>query len=251
MQILGVIPARYASSRLPAKALKNIAGKTMIRRVYEQASKAKTFAKVLVATDHQEIYDEVKSFGGEVMMTAAHHNNGTERCKEVVETLSDKFDYVVNIQGDEPFIQPEQLETVCSILDGNTQLATLVAKIKKSEQLFINSIMKVVFDKNYNALYFSRECIPHLRDVPKEEWIEKGTFYKHVAIYAYRTDILNEIAGLPLSPLEKSESLEQLRWLENGYQIKLGITDLESMSVDTPDDLEKARKFAIDNNLTK
>ncbi len=245
MRILGVIPARYASSRLPAKALKIIAGKTMIQRVYEQANKAKKISDVAIATDHSSIYNTAKDFGcKKVLMTSANHKNGTERCNEVIHLLNTEYDYVVNIQGDEPFVQPEQLDLLCSLLNGKTELATLVAPITEEAALFSNSVMKVVFDKNNEALYFSRECVPHLRDVPKQEWIAKGTFYKHVAIYAYRTDILNEIADLPVTPLEKSESLEQLRWLENGYRMKIGITDFESMSVDTPNDLEKAIKFA-------
>lgn len=250
MSILGVIPARYASSRLPAKALKDINGKPMIQRVYEQAKKTKGLSEVVIATDHELIYDTAKAFGCKMtMMTSEHHKNGTERCEEVITHLADEYDYVVNIQGDEPFIYPEQLDMLCDLLDGKTELATLVTPVKTTQSLFSNSIMKVVFNKANEALYFSRECIPHLRDVPREKWIEKGEFYKHVCIYAYRTDILHKVAGLSISPLEKSESLEQLRWLENGYRIKIGITTLESMSVDTAEDLERARAYASANNL--
>ena len=245
MRILGIIPARYASSRLPAKALRDIAGKPMIQRVYEQSKKAKKINEVVIATDHNEILQTAQSFGCQnALLTSPNHKNGTERCREVVETLNEKYDYVVNIQGDEPFIQPEQLDLLCGLLDGKAELATLVAPVRDETALFSNSVMKVVFNKNNEALYFSRECIPHLRDVPKTEWLSKGSFYKHVAIYAYRTDVLKEIADLEVTPLEKSESLEQLRWLENGYRITIGITTLESMSVDTASDLERAIAFA-------
>lgn len=244
MKILGIIPARYASTRLPAKALADIGGKTMVRRVYEQAIQASAIREVWVATDHPLIEQEVKSFGGNVLMTSADHLNGTERCREAYDLLAKDFDYVINIQGDEPFIDPRQLDELAALLNGQVELATLVSKVKSAEDLFNPSVMKVVMDRQQNAMYFSRECIPHLRGIPAEAWLAKGAHYKHVCIYAYRQDVLHAITKLPLSPLEAAESLEQLRWLEHGYQMKVGITEFGSLSVDTAEDLEKARKRA-------
>ena len=221
----------------------------MVQRVYEQASKAAAFQKVVVATDHQQIFNTVKNFGGEVLMTGEQHRNGTERCFEALQLMPGQYDYVVNIQGDEPFIKPGQLDELSTLLNGQVQLATMVSKIKANEDLWHAGVMKVVFNRQHETLYFSRECIPHLRDVPKADWLQKGTFYKHVCIYAYRADVLAHVVKLPPSPLEQSESLEQLRWLENGYTIKTGITTHESMSVDTPADLERARQWARDNGL--
>ncbi len=242
MKILGIIPARYASTRLPAKALADIGGKTMVRRVYEQAIQAQAIQEVWVATDHPLIYQEVESFGGKVLMTSPHHLNGTERCCEAYDLLGQDFDYVINIQGDEPFINPRQLNELAALLNGQVELATLVSKVQHREDLFNPSVMKVVMDRQQNAMYFSRECIPHLRGVPTDEWLEQGKHFKHVCTYAYRQDILHAITKLPLSPLEAAESLEQLRWLEHGYRMKVGITEYGSLSVDTAEDLEKARK---------
>jgi len=248
MKILGVIPSRHASSRLPAKALADIAGKPMVVRVWEQAQKCRAFAHVVVATDHEEIAACVAAAGGKALMTGKQHKNGTERCYEALQ-LTGQYDYVVNIQGDEPFIKPEQLQELANLLNGEVQLATMVSKIKNTDDLWHNGIMKVVFNKRNEALYFSRECIPHVRDYPKTSWLAHGTFYKHVCIYAYRSDVLAEVVKLPPSKLEQTESLEQLRWLEHGYPINIGVTEHESMSVDTPADLEKARRYAEENSL--
>ena len=243
MRILGVIPARYASTRFPAKPLIDIAGVTMIERVYRQVKKSRSIAKVTVATDHPKIFDHVQSFGGDVCMTSESHASGTDRCFEVLEKQSEKFDYVINIQGDEPFIEPEQIDLLASSLDGKTELATLSKKIEDSEQLFSPNIVKLVVDKNGKALYFSRSPIPHIRNVAHNEWLSKHTFYKHIGMYAYRADILEQITRLGISSLEKSESLEQLRWLENGYSIKVEETIHETIGIDTPEDLEKAILF--------
>ena len=239
-KILGIIPARYASSRFPAKALTDIGVKPMVRRVYEQAMKADGINKIVVATDHEEIFRTVKEFGGNVVMTSEHHPSGTDRCFEALQKEVEAYDYVINIQGDEPFINPDQINELAALLDGTVQLATMVSPIKDEVTLSNTNVVKVAFNRQMEALYFSREGIPHLRGIGKNEWISKHTYYKHVALYAYRTDILEEITKLPVSSLEKAESLEQLRWLENGYRIKIAITDHESFGIDTPEDLEKA-----------
>jgi 3-deoxy-manno-octulosonate cytidylyltransferase (CMP-KDO synthetase) len=238
--ILGIIPARFASIRFPAKALADIAGKTMVERVYEQASKSKSLDKVIVATDHEKIFRNVLNFGGNVVLTKEEHPSGTDRCFETLQKETQQYDYVINIQGDEPFIKPEQIDQLASLLDGHTEIATMVAKVHDPALLSNPGIVKVIFDKNMNAIYFSRESIPYFRGAKKDEWIKKHTYYKHVAIYAYRSDILEKITGLPVSGLEMAESLEQLRWLENGFRIRIGITEHESFGIDTPEDLEKA-----------
>lgn len=240
-KILGIIPARYASTRFPAKPLADILGKSMIQRVYEQAKASKSLTKVVVATDHQEIYDHVKDFGGEVCMTSEAHQSGTDRCFEALSKETEDFDYIINIQGDEPFIAPEQIDLLASCFSGDVPLATLVKKIENNTVLHNPNIVKAVMDKNNFALYFSREALPHLRSVPKEQWIEKSTYYKHIGIYGYARTALAEIVKLPVSPLEKAEALEQLRWLENGYKIKVKETAIESFGIDTPEDLEEAK----------
>lgn len=241
MKILGIIPSRYASTRFPGKPLADIAGKPMIQRVYEQAKKCEGFGDVIVATDDTRIEACVRGFGGNVEMTAESHSNGTERCAEVA--TRNEADYYVNIQGDEPFIKPEQIDTLIQILDGNTELGTLVKKIDDPSLLDNPNTMKVVFTTDDQALYFSRNCIPFIRDYPKEEWVNHHTFYKHIGIYAYRKDVLPEIVKLPHGTLEKGESLEQLRWLENGYQIKVAHTNIETSGIDTPDDVDRALKL--------
>jgi 3-deoxy-manno-octulosonate cytidylyltransferase (CMP-KDO synthetase) len=240
MRILGVIPARFASSRFHAKPLVDIKGKSMIRRVYEQAQKSSLLTHVVVATDHEEIYAHVASFNGVVCMTNAMHKSGTDRCQEALSLQPDAYDYVINIQGDEPFIQPEQIDLLASVLKGSTRIATLAKALRKAEDLFNPTLVKVVFNANHEALYFSRSPIPHVRNAADDEWISSANFYKHIGMYAYRTDILREITAIPLSSLEKAESLEQLRWLENGYPIIVVETTTETMGIDTPDDLEKA-----------
>lgn len=242
MNILGIIPARYASSRFPAKALADIAGKTMIQRVMEQSGKAKSLSRVVVATDHEAIAGHVRSFGGEVVLTSENHQSGTDRCFEAMQMASDSFDYVINIQGDEPFIKPEQIDLLASVLDGNTELATLVKKIDDPAVLFNTSTPKVVLNSRGEALYFSRQTLPYLRERQPEEWLQHHTFYKHIGIYAYRADILAQITELPQSLLEKAEALEQLRWLENGYRIRCVVTELDSYGIDTPEDLERLSK---------
>ena len=242
MKILGIIPSRYASTRFPGKPLVDIEGKTMIQRVYEQCIKAKSLAAVVVATDDSRIYDHVNDFGGKAVMTSEAHPSGTDRCFEALQKTGEDFDYVINIQGDEPFIQPEQIDTLAGILDGQTELATLVMPTISTPHILSPNEAKVVFDKNMNALYFSREPIPHLRDVNREDWGNQAAHHVQIGMYGYRVDILEAITSLDKSSLEKAESLEQLRWLENGYKIKLALTDTPSFGVDTPEDLEALKK---------
>ena len=223
MKFLGIIPARYASTRFPAKPLAMLGGKTVIQRVYEQV--AGVLDDAYVATDDERIEAAVKAFGGKVVMTSVHHKSGTDRCYEACTKIGGDFDVVVNIQGDEPFIQPSQLDAVKACFDdATTQIATLV-------------------NKNWNALYFSRSIIPYQRNAEKQDWLKGHTYYKHIGLYAYRTEVLKEITMLPQSSLELAESLEQLRWLENGYKIKVGISEVETIGIDTPQDLERAEEF--------
>lgn len=239
MKILGIIPARFASTRFPEKALVDIGGKSMVQRVYEQASKSNILSKVVVATDHKKIFNHVENFGGRVVMTSENHLSGTDRCMEAFQNIGEAFDFIINIQGDEPFIKPEQIELLARILTPETQLATLAKKITDNETLFNFNTPKLIWNDKMEALYFSRHTIPYLRGIAQEEWLSKHDFYKHIGIYAYRVDVLKAITKLKPSSLEQAESLEQLRWLENGYKIKVALTEFESIGIDTPEDLLK------------
>ncbi|MEO6684630.1 MAG: 3-deoxy-manno-octulosonate cytidylyltransferase [Dyadobacter sp.] len=244
MQILGIIPARYASTRFPAKALVDIGGKSMIQRVYEQSSKATHLSQIIVATDDERILDHVHQFGGKAVMTSENHQSGTDRCFEALQKIGGTYDYVINIQGDEPFISPEPINSLAKVLDGSIELATLVKVIDSQDILCNVNVPKAVLNKRQEVLYFSRQTIPYLRGVEPENWLDNHNFYKHIGIYAYRVDVLEEITKLEVSSLEKAESLEQLRWLENGYSIKAVVTSDDSHGVDTPDDLDRVtRKF--------
>lgn len=239
MKFLGIIPARYASSRFPGKPLIDIEGKTMIQRVYEQVKKSTKLNDVVVATDDQRIAETVRSFGGEVVMTAEHHQSGTDRCAEVITNI-DGYDVAINIQGDEPFIDPTQIDLLANCFeDTTTQIATLVKEITEEEELFNVNIPKVVRNTKGEAIYFSRQTIPFLRAVEKDQWLLKQSFYKHIGIYAYQVDTLKALTQLPISMLEEAEALEQLRWLENGYAIQTAITTHETVAVDTKEDLAK------------
>jgi 3-deoxy-manno-octulosonate cytidylyltransferase (CMP-KDO synthetase) len=239
MKILGIIPARYESSRFPGKPLIDIAGISMIRRVYEQTLKSTSLSKVVVATDDKRIYDHVKSFGAEVMMTSDKHLSGTDRCGEIALNYPE-FDILVNIQGDEPLIDPLQIDLLCTCFNkADTSIATLVKKVVSEDELFNENTPKVIINKQLEAVYFSRSTIPFLRGIKHENWLRSHTFYKHIGIYAFRNRTLSEIIQLPVSTLEKAESLEQLRWIENGYKIQVAITELESQAIDTPEDLQK------------
>lgn len=243
-KIIGIIPARYASTRFPAKPLADINGKSMVQRVYEQARKARTLQQVVVATDDQRIYDHVKSFGGEVVMTHQEHQSGTDRCWEAYTLAGWEADYIINIQGDEPFIHPQQINTLANTLvDKEVQLATLIKVIDNQETLLNPNSPKVVINTRHEAIYFSRHPLPYLRGLHQRDWFGKHTYYKHIGIYAYRSDVLAEITKLKPSSLELAESLEQLRWLEHGYKIKVAVTEYESHGIDTPEDLEKIKKL--------
>lgn len=245
LKFVVIIPARFASTRFPGKPLAEIGDKTMIQRVYEQA--LKVVKDVYVATDDQRIFKEVERFGGKVVMTSDQHRSGTDRCYEAYTKLPEKYDVIINIQGDEPFIQPEQIVALQHCFhDAGTDIATLVKKIDSDDTqgvLFNPNSPKVVIGAGNVALYFSRSPIPYLRSVPEKEWASKHVYFKHIGVYAYKTSVLKELTALEPSILEKAESLEQLRWLENGYRIKVGFSEVETVGIDTPDDLEKARKL--------
>ncbi|MEO3406295.1 3-deoxy-manno-octulosonate cytidylyltransferase [Mucilaginibacter sp. CAU 1740] len=244
MKILGIIPARYASSRFPGKPLVDIGGKTMIQRVYEQAKKCQSLSEVIVATDDDRIFNHVTGFGGVAVMTGENHQSGTDRCAEVAR-LHPEYDVIINIQGDEPFIDPEQITKLTACFnDADTQLATLVKRILTEQELHNTNSPKVVINKLSEAVYFSRSTLPHIRGQEPENWLEFYPFFKHIGIYGYRADVLQEVTQLPVSPLEKAESLEQLRWIDNGYRIKVAETELETHAVDVPEDLDKL-KFDI------
>ena len=243
MKILGIIPARFESSRFPGKPLIDIAGKSMIQRVYEQCQKSSRLDKVIVATDDQRILDHLKTFGGEGIMTSSIHASGTDRCGEIAEHFPE-FDILVNIQGDEPMIDPNQIDLLCSCYnDVNTRIATLVKLIDTNEELLNENTPKVILNKNHQAVYFSRATIPYLRGKKIDNWLSEHAFYKHIGIYAFRRQTLSEITKLPVSNLEIAEGLEQLRWIENGYTIQAAITDKESQAIDTPEDLIKVLKL--------
>ena len=251
MRVLGVIPARYESSRFPGKPLVDIGGKSMIQRVYEQCKKTSVLTDVVVATDDQRIMDHVIKFGGRAMMTSSSHESGTQRCGEVLFNLEDEgeeYDVLVNIQGDEPFIDPSQIEKVVAVFedDPSSEVATLAKKIESKEELFSPHVVKVVMTEveedeiSRDALYFSRSTIPFLRDLPQEDWLKKHDFYKHIGIYAFSVEELHHILQLEPSELEKNEGLEQLRWLANHFTIQVAETEIETIGIDTPEDIEKA-----------
>ncbi len=238
-KIIGIIPARYASTRFPGKPLVKIGEKTMIQRVFEQVKKARSLTKVVVATDDERIVDEVYRFGGEVVLTSSNHKSGTDRCAEVIEHFP-SFNIIINIQGDEPFIDPAQIDFLVSCFDDeHAQLATLVKPITNVDELFNPNSPKVILNKTGEAIYFSRQCIPFIRNANQKDWLQKHTFFKHIGIYGYTREALAQITKLAISPLEHAEQLEQLRWVENGYKIKTKITNLETQAIDTPDDLLK------------
>jgi 3-deoxy-manno-octulosonate cytidylyltransferase (CMP-KDO synthetase) len=241
--ILGVIPARYASTRFPGKPLIDIQGKSMIQRVYEQAKKARKLNDVVVATDDERIYNHVKAFGGNVLMTLPNHPSGTDRCYEALTKYGKEYTYVINIQGDEPFIDPSQIDMLAQLCDGKTELATLMIPVDSYDVLFDIGEVKITLNNQQEALYFSREVIPHIKGVDKKEWHKHYQYYRHVGMYAYRADILEQITRLMPSELEKAESLEQLRWLEHGFKIKLAITDFDSHCIDTPEDVDKVLRL--------
>lgn len=249
MKFIAIIPARYASTRFPAKPLALLGGKSIIQRVYERVSQA--FEHVCVATDDDRIYKAVKSFGGQVVMTSTSHRSGTDRCYEAYGKLGIEADVVVNVQGDEPFIDLSQLEEIKHCFDdATTQIATLVKPFAADapfEAIANPNSPKVVVSNDNYALYFSRSVIPYLRGIPQEEWVAKHRYLKHIGLYAYRTEVLKDITSMPQGELEQCESLEQLRWLQAGLRIKVGYTDVETIGIDTPEDLQRAENFLKNN----
>ena len=245
LKYLAIIPARYASTRFPAKPLALLGGKPVVQRVYEQVRKV--LPDVVVATDDERIYETVERFGGRAIMTREDHKSGTDRCFEAYQKVGKDYDVVINVQGDEPFIQPEQIRTLLTCFeDTTTQIATLVKPFMETdglEALLNPNSPKVVVSDDGRAIYFSRSVIPYLRGVGEQEWLSRHTYYKHIGLYAYRVEVLEEITKLPQSTLEKAESLEQLRWIDNGYVIKVGETNVETIGIDTPADLERAEQF--------
>lgn len=245
LRAIAIIPARYASSRFPAKPLALLGGKMVVQRVYEQVAKA--VERVVVATDDKRILNAVLSFDGEAIMTSSEHRSGTDRCAEAYERLAYKADIVINVQGDEPFIKPEQIDNLIGCFDNKTIDIATIAKPFKAEEgiaaLENPNSPKVILNSAGEAIYFSRSVIPYLRGIEREEWLAHHTFYKHVGIYAFRSEVLGKLSTLPQTPLEKAESLEQLRWLESGYKIGVGITDIDTVGIDTPEDLERAEIF--------
>ena len=242
MKFIGIIPARYASTRFPGKPLAQLGGKPVIQHVYEKV--AAVLEAAYVATDDERIYDVVKSFGGKVVMTRTDHKSGTDRIEEAIEKIGGEWDVVVNVQGDEPFVAKSQLDTICHCFDDpTTQIATLGKPFESMEAVQNPNSPKIVVDNMGFAMYFSRSVIPYVRGKEKSSWLTHYPFLKHLGIYAYRKDVLRQVTQLPQSSLEIAESLEQLRWLQNGFKIKVGTTDVETVGIDTPQDLERAEEF--------
>ena len=242
MKFIGIIPARYASTRFPGKPLALLGGKPVIQHVYEKV--AAVLEAAYVATDDERIYDVVKSFGGQVVMTRTDHKSGTDRIEEAIEKIGGEWDGVVNVQGDEPFVAKSQLDTICHCFDDSTtQIATLGKPFESMEAVQNPNSPKIVVDNMGFAMYFSRSVIPYVRGKEMSSWLTHYPFLKHLGIYAYRKDVLRQVTQLPQSSLEIAESLEQLRWLQNGFKIKVGTTDVETVGIDTPQDLERAEEF--------
>lgn len=242
MKFIGIIPARYASTRFPGKPLALLGGKPVIQHVYEKVTTMLEAA--YVATDDERIYDVVKAFGGQVVMTRTDHKSGTDRIEEAIEKIGGEWDVVVNVQGDEPFVAKSQLDTICHCFDDpTTQIATLGKPFESMEAVQNPNSPKIVVDNMGFAMYFSRSVIPYVRGKEKSSWLTHYPFLKHLGIYAYRKDVLRQVTQLPQSSLEIAESLEQLRWLQNGFKIKVGTTDVETVGIDTPQDLERAEEF--------
>lgn len=242
MKFIGIIPARYASTRFPGKPLAMLGGRTVIQRVYEQATAI--LDEAYVATDDERIFQAVEQFGGRSIMTRADHKSGTDRIEEAAEKIGTQADVIINIQGDEPFIQKSQIETLMHLFDEpSTQIGTLGKRFESIEAAMNPNSPKIVTDKRGFALYFSRSIIPYVRGKEQSEWLQHFPYLKHLGLYAYRREVLQEVTQLPQSPLEIAESLEQLRWLENGYRIRVGLTDVETVGIDTPEDLQRAEVF--------
>lgn len=248
MHIIGIIPARYASTRLPGKPLLQLGTQSMIERVYKQVSQVSVIQELCVATDDARIFEAVKAFGGNVVMTSPTHPSGTDRCYEAYQLLNTKAEVILNIQGDEPFIKVAQLEELAHLfLQKEVQIGTLVKQIEQTKDLFNPNIPKVCIDQTGKALYFSRQTIPFIRGVATANWLEQHVFYKHIGLYGFRSEVLAQLVQLPISALEAAECLEQLRWLEHGFMIHTATTSHENLAIDTPEDLEKAHHFLKQN----
>jgi 3-deoxy-manno-octulosonate cytidylyltransferase (CMP-KDO synthetase) len=242
MTFTAIIPARYASTRFPGKPLAVLGGKTVIQRVYEQVKSV--LSDVYVATDDERIFSCVESFGGKAVMTRKDHQSCTDRIQEAVEKTANQADVIINVQGDEPFIQPSQIQTLMQLFDDpSTQIGTLGKLFESIEAVENPNSPKIVTDMKGFALYFSRSVIPYIRGKERQDWFSEYPFLKHLGVYAYRREVLSEVTKLPQSSLEKAESLEQLRWLQNGYRIRVGMTDVETVGIDTPEDLQRAEEF--------
>jgi 3-deoxy-manno-octulosonate cytidylyltransferase (CMP-KDO synthetase) len=243
MKVLAIIPARFASTRFPGKPLVDIAGKSMIQRVVEKVQACASISQLVVATDDERIFNHVQDFGAQAVMTSAEHPSGTDRCLEAFISIKSDADCIINVQGDEPFVDAAQLSSLIQLIaKADVSIATLAKKITDTSALFDPSKVKVVFDNHSRALYFSRHAIPFVRNAEESHWKDMHTFYKHLGLYAYKPEKLNEICALQPSALEKAESLEQLRWLENGHTIHVAITEIESPAIDTPEDLQAVLK---------
>ncbi len=245
MKILGIIPARFGSTRFPEKLLKSIDEVSVLEMTYNQCLKSKLLSKVVVATDHESIFSMVTEFGGEVVMTSESHQSGTDRCAEALNICggASNFEYVVNIQGDEPLISPKTIDDICFSLNLNTQIASSCIKINNLEDLLSANIVKVVIDEKKHALYFSRSPIPYIRGLEVESWLKENDFYKHLGLYAFKANVLQDLVKLPMSRLETQEKLEQLRWLSNGYKINMIETGYESIGIDTEEDFNRLKQF--------
>ena len=249
MKILGIIPARYASSRFPGKSLADLRGKSMIHRVYEQAVKATLLDEVVVATDDERIFSHCESIGAQVIMTGTHHESGTDRCAEVISRYQD-YEGVINIQGDEPFIQPAQIDQLARLLEDSKEahIVTMAKKISEEEELFNENVVKVTFNHRHRALYFSRHPIPFCKNHPQTEWLKQGDYFKHIGLYGYRSPALLAITSITSGQYHRLEMLEQLKWLEHGHDIAVTFTEFETIGIDTPADLIKAQKLFSDES---
>lgn len=243
MSVLGIIPARYASTRFPGKPLAMIRGESMLQRVYRQASKAGGLSDLVIATDDERIMEHARQIGAKAVMTGSEHPSGTDRCFEAWQLTGSKHQYVLNVQGDEPFLDPEQINSLAAVCDGQTEIATQMIRCQDHNVLFDKGEVKIVLNTRNEALYFSRSVIPHIKGKDEKEWHKLHAYYRHVGMYAYRSDILREVCSLKPSALELAESLEQLRWLEHGYRIRCIETSFDSHCVDTPEDIEKVLKL--------
>jgi 3-deoxy-manno-octulosonate cytidylyltransferase (CMP-KDO synthetase) len=246
MKILGIIPARFGSTRFPGKPLADIFGKPMILRVVEQAEKASSLSDVVVATDDERIASVVRAAGKNVVMTSSDHPSGTDRCLEALTAWGREVDAVINIQGDEPYVKPEQIDQLAELIGREeSDIATLCVKIEDVSWLIDPNKVKLVADDQGSAMYFSRQAIPFVKDLPMEQWLSAHAYFKHLGLYAYKSGVLKNICALPVSSMEKAESLEQLRWLQHGLRIKVGVTHWETPAIDTPADLEKLLKSGL------